>query len=423
MFGLTERVCGQFGSDGLAPLSHISLIGNALPRRCGLATYTSHVFEALRDRFPTLAVDHYAMNDPGQIYDYPDSVIGTIRQEEINDYISAADRIKASGAELVWIQHEFGIFGGPAGVYLLELLERLSVPVAVTLHSVVDLPNGEQRAVMNRLTRCSSKLIVMAEKGRSILKKIYGVPDCKIALIPHGVPDRPFTSPALAKPNFELAGKNVLLTFGLLAPNKGIETMIEAMPAILVAHPNTEYIVAGSTHPHLVAHQGECYRTGLLDLAERLGVSAHVRWIDRFLDQEDLLDLITAADIYITPYLDLKQITSGALSYAVALGKPVISTPYHHAAEIISVENGILAGPGESGAFATAVCSLLGNDRLRQEMAQCAYALGRSMVWRRNAEAAMAEFTASKRSPSPRSSRLWPRVNEGLLERADAFAG
>ena len=423
MFEYVERACGQFRSDRFAPLSHIALIGNALPRRCGLATYTSHLLEALGDRFPTLVVDHYAMNDPGRIYDYPDSVTGTIRQEAINDYIGAAERIEASGAELVWIQHEFGIFGGPAGAHLLELVERLSLPVAVTLHSVVDLPSKQQRAVMDRLNRCSSKFIVMAQKGRFILEKTYGVPDHKIALIPHGVPDRPFTSPALAKPKFELADKNVLLTFGLLSPNKGIETMIEAMPAILAAHPNTVYIVAGSTHPHLVAHEGERYRTGLMHLVERLGVRAQVRWIDRFLDQEDLLDLIAAADIYITPYLDLKQITSGALSYAVALGKPVISTPYHHAAEIIGVENGILAGPGESGAFAPAVCSLLGDDRLRQEMAKCAYALGRSMVWRRNAEAAMVEFTACKRSPTPGPRQRWPRVSASDLGCADAFAG
>lgn len=416
-----ERVCGQFGTARLASLCHIALIGNSLPRRCGLATYTSHVLQALRDRFPTLAVDHYAMNDPGRIYDYPDSVSGTIRQEKIEDYINAAARIEASGAELVFVQHEFGIFGGSAGSYLLKLLERLSIPIVITLHSVIDLPTKEQREVMDRLAQCSSKLIVMAEIGRSILKKIYGVPDRKIALIPHGVPNRPFTSPALSKPHFELGGKNVLLTFGLISPNKGIETMIEAMPAILGAHPNTQYVVAGSTHPHLVAHEGERYRMGLCDLAEQLGVSAHVSWIDEFLDEENLLNLIVAADIYITPYLDLKQITSGALSYAVALGKPVVSTPYYHAVEIISAENGILAGPGETLAFAAAVCTLLANDGLRQRMAQCAYALGRSMIWRRNAEASMAEFIPCKRSPMPHHSGPSHQVDARVLESADAF--
>ena len=362
------------------------------------------------------------MNDPGRIYDYPDSVTFTIRQEEIDDYINAAARIEASEAELVFVQHEFGIFGGPAGSYLLELLERLSVPIVITLHSIVDQPTRDQREVMDRLARCASKLIVMAEKGRSILKKVYGVPDRKIARISHGVPDRPFTSPERSKGHFQLDSKNVLLTFGLISPNKGIETMIEAMPAILAAHPNTQYVIAGSTHPHLVVHEGERYRMGLLDLAEQLGVSAHVSWIDEFLNEEDLLDLIAAADIYITPYLDLKQITSGALSYAVALGKPVVSTPYYHAIEIIRAENGILAGPGDSLAFATAVCILLADDGLRQKMAQCAYGLGRSMVWGRNAEASMAEFISCEHSPMPHHSGPLAQVNARLFKGADAFA-
>ena len=404
MLQSVDRIDGRPGADRLASLSRIALIGNALPRRCGLATYTSHVHQALRDRFPTLAIDHFAMNDPGRIYDYPDSVTDTIRQEEIDDYINAAARIEASGAQLVFVQHEFGIFGGPAGSYLLELLERLSVPIVITLHSVIDLPTKEQREVMDRLAQCSSKLIVMAEKGRSILKKTYGVPDRKIALIPHGVPDRPFTPPERSKGHFELGSKNVLLTFGLISPNKGIETMIEAMPAILAVHPKTQYVVAGSTHPHLVLHEGERYRIGLCDLAERLDVSAHVSWIDKFLDEKDLLDLIAAADIYVTPYLDLKQITSGALSYAVALGKPVISTPYYHAVEIISAKNGILADPGDASAFAAAVCALLADDGRRQDMAQCAYALGRSMIWSRNAEATMAEFVSCKRPPPEKRS-------------------
>ena len=421
MYRRLERIGGWIGPVGPSPLSHIALIGNALPRHCGLATYTSHVFDALKERFPALTVDLYAMNDPGQYYDYPDTVAATIREEWVDDYQRAADRIEASGAELVWVQHEFGIFGGPSGAHLLPLLEQLTIPVAVTLHSVVDLPSEGQRAVMDRLIRCASRLVVMAEKGRSILKVIYGVPHRKIAVIPHGVPDRPFASPALAKPDFGLAGRKVLLTIGLLSPNKGIETMIEAMPAILAAHPDAEYVVAGTTHPHLVAHEGEQYRDGLKDLAERLGVASRVRWVDRFLDQEELLDLIAAADIYITPYLDLKQITSGALSYAVALGKPVVSTPYHHAAEIIGPDNGILAGPGEPDAFAAAVCTMLGDEPLRLRMAQSAYALGRTMVWRRNVEAAMAEFGACT-AALPRSSRAWICVSGEAVERAPAFA-
>jgi glycosyltransferase involved in cell wall biosynthesis len=391
---------GPFGVAARAPLSRIALIGNALPRRCGLATYTSHVFDALRERYPMLRVDFHAINDPGQTYDYPASVTGEIRQEEIGDYASAADEIEARGAGLVWIQHEFGIFGGPSGAHLLRLVERLTIPVAITLHTVVERPSAEQRMVMERLIRASELLIVMAEKGRAILKARYGVPDRKILVIPHGVPDRPFTRPAAAKADFGLAGRNVLMTFGLLSPNKGIETMIEALPAIVAAHPDTDYVVAGATHPHLIVREGERYRSSLKALAERLGVADRLHWVDRFLDQQSLLDLLAAADIYITPYRGLEQITSGTLSYAVALGKPVISTPYHHAVEIIGPGNGILVEPGASAAFAAGVCRLLDDAPLRQGMAQSAYAIGRSMLWRRNVETAMAAFAACARAGS-----------------------
>lgn len=393
---------GWSGPVGRAPLSRIALIGNALPRQCGLATYTSHVLDALRERYPALGVDFYAMNDPGAVYAYPPSVTGVIRQDEVADYRRAADVIAASGAEIAWVQHEFGIFGGPAGIHLLETLERLAIPVAVTLHSVLDRPSLAQRRAMDRLIRASDLLIVMAEKGRAILASLYGVPERKILVIPHGVPDRPFTAPALAKPAFGLGGHKVLLTFGLISPNKGIETMIEAMPAILAAHPDARYVVAGATHPHLVAHAGEAYRDGLKALAERLGVGESLRWIDRFLDQEELLDLIAAADIYVTPYLDLGQITSGTLAYAVALGKPVVSTPYHHAAEIIGPRNGILARAGAPSDFASAINTLLADDPLRHFMAHGAYALGRTMLWQRNVEAAMAGFAGVLGTERPR---------------------
>ena len=372
--------------------SRLALIGNALPRRCGIATYTSHVLDALCDRYPDLDIDLYAMNDPGRSYLYSDEVTGIIRQDEIGDYLRAARMIEARGTGLVWVQHEFGIFGGPAGVHLVTLLENLSSPIALTLHSVLDAPNPEQRAVMERLIRLSDRLIVMAEKGRAILASVYGVPDWQIEVIPHGVPDRPYVDPASGKAAFGLEGRETLLTFGLLSPNKGLETMIEAMPAILADHPHATYVIAGATHPHLVAHEGERYRDGLKARAERLGVGAHVRWIEGFLDQEKLLDLIAAADLYVTPYLDLKQITSGTLAYAVALGKPVVSTPYHHAAEIVGPHNGILVEAGHSAGFAAAISTLLGDPGLRRRMADNAYALGRSMLWPRTVEAAMAAF-------------------------------
>ena len=392
-----------------SPFSHIALIGNALPRRCGLATYTSDVFDALREHFPAMRIDHYAMDDLDGPYAFPPSVTGTIREDEIGDYLDAAGRIEASGAELLWIQHEFGIFGGPAGAHLLALLERVSIPVAITLHTVLERPDPAQRAVMAGLIRASARLIVMADKGRTILRDVYGVPEGKIMVVPHGVPDRPYVSPDRAKPRFGLAGRNVLLTFGLLSPNKGLETVIEALPAILAEHPGTIYIIAGATHPHLLAREGERYRDNLHAIAARLGVAEAVQWLDSFLDQEQLLDLIEAADIYVTPYLNLAQITSGTLSYAVALGKPVVSTPYQHAAEIVGPGNGILVEPGTPGPFAAAVTRLLSDDALRLDMAQNAYALGRTMLWRRNVEASLGGV-AEIRAPLLLPSRMVPSV-------------
>jgi glycosyltransferase involved in cell wall biosynthesis len=392
MYRRLEDMDGPYGVAARAPFSRIALLGNALPRRCGLATYTSHVFDALRARFPEMGVDHYAMNDADRTYDYPSSVTGTLRQEELDDYLDAAERIEASGAELLWVQHEFGIFGGAAGAHLLALVERLSIPVAVTLHTVLDRPAPAQRAVMDRLIRASARLVVMTETGRAILADGHDVPQRKLMVVPHGVPDRPYTPPDRVKARFGLQGRRVLLTFGLLSPNKGIETMIEAMPAILLDHPDTVYVIAGATHPHLLAREGERYREHLQDLAGRLGVAGNIRWIDSFLDQESLLDLIEAADLYVTPYLNLDQVTSGTLSYAVALGKPVVSTPYRHAAELIGPANGLLVEPGASGAFAAAIGRLLGDEALRFRMAHKAYALGRTMVWRRNVEDSMAGF-------------------------------
>lgn len=404
---------------GRAPISRVALIGNATPRQCGIATYTSDTFDALRSRYPAMAIDFYAMNDPGSWYDYPPEVSGVIRQDEVDDYLRTIGRIERSGAQLVWVQHEFGIFGGPAGAHLLRLLEKLSIPIAITLHTVLDEPNRDQRAVMDRLIRVSDRLIVMAEKGRSILKSVYGVPDRQIAVIPHGVPDRTYVDPDLAKPALGLAGRKVMLTFGLVSPNKGIETMIEAMPAILAEHPDSVYVIAGATHPHLVAREGERYRDGLKALAERLGVASNLRWIEDFLDQEHLLDLIAASDIYVTPYQHLKQITSGTLSYAVALGKPVISTPYHHAAEIVGPDNGILADPGDVPAFASAACGLLRDEDRRRRMALHAYALGRSMIWRCNVEAAMAQFAACSRTAS-RPGQAGPQIALRGFEQAIA---
>lgn len=370
-------------------IQHIALIGNFLPRKCGIATYTTDTHAALKARFPDLRVDVYAMDDHPGRYDYPDAVTGSIPQQERPAYIETARRIEASGAQALWVQHEYGIYGGPAGEHLIALLDRLSIPVIATLHTVLERPNPDERRVMEALLRRASRVIVMAEKGREILKRVHGADDKKIAMIPHGVPDRPFADPEDFKPRFGWQGREVILTFGLLAPSKGIETMIEAMPAIAEARPDSLYVILGATHPNLVAHEGEAYRDRLKALADELGVAEHVAFVDGFVEQDELLDYLQAADVYATPYPNPAQITSGTLSYAVAVGKPVVSTPYIHATEILAQEHGVLVPFNDSAAFAREIGRLLADKDARLALAHRAYARGRTMLWPRLAETAM----------------------------------
>ncbi|MES2442007.1 MAG: glycosyltransferase [Pseudomonadota bacterium] len=365
---------------------HIALIGNFLPRKCGLATYTTDVFNALRDRFPDLAVDVYAMDDHPGRYAYPPEVTRAIPQDDRSAYLDAARAIEASGAQALWIQHEYGIYGGPAGELLIALIDRLSIPVIATLHTVLEKPSADERRVMEALLRRSARVIVMAEKGREILKRVHGVDDRKVVMIPHGVPDRDFLDPDLLKPRFGWEGREVVLTFGLLAPNKGIETMIEAMPEIVAARPQALYVVLGATHPNLVAHEGELYRDRLAAMVADKGLADHVRFVDAFVEQDELLDYLQASDIYATPYSNPAQITSGTLSYAVGVGKAVISTPYVHATEILADGHGVIVDFGDSAAFAREIIALLSDKGAREALSARAYARGRTMVWQQLAE-------------------------------------
>ena len=291
-------------------LRKIALIGNNSPRLCGIATFTRDVRNGLLEAFPGLAIDIYAMNDRGMRYDYPSEVVCSIDQDDLVSYARAAHRINASGADVVCVQHEYGIFGGAAGAHLLKLLDRVTAPVVVTLHTVLEQPTPDQRAVIEALARRAAKLIVMAEKGRRILRDVHGIAEDRIAVVLHGAPDRAMGDGEAMKRRFGYDGRRVLLTFGLLSPNKGIETMIRAMPAIAARHPDALYVILGATHPHLVAQEGEAYRERLVALAEELGVAKHVQFIDGFLEQSRLLDFIAAADIYVTPYLNEAQIVS-----------------------------------------------------------------------------------------------------------------
>ena len=373
-------------------INHIAIIGNHPPRRCGIASFTDDVRQAVTAARPDLKADVYSMDEPGSLHSYPGHVVCQISQNDLADYRAAARRINDSGAQIVCVQHEYGIFGGPAGVLLFQLLDHVQAPVVVTLHTVLQNPDVDQRDVLERLARRASKLIVMAEKGRVLLEQVHGIARDKIAVVPHGVPDRPLADIAAAKRRFGFEGREILLTFGLLSPNKGIETMIRALPEIAARHPGVLYVVLGATHPQLVARDGEAYRDSIVRLAQELGVENHVRFINQFTETEQLLDYLEAVDVYVTPYLNEAQITSGTLSYAIALGKPVVSSPYWHAMEVVTPETGALAPFGDHDVFAREISGLLADDARRERARECAYRLGRTMIWPRLAKAYLEIF-------------------------------
>jgi glycosyltransferase involved in cell wall biosynthesis len=382
----------------LRAVRRVVLIGNYPPRRCGIATFTCDVREALMEAFPELSCDVVAMTDEGAHYDYPEEVRFTIRQNEPMDYLEAARRINASAPDVVCVQHEFGIFGGPAGEHLIKLLDALTCPVVSALHTVLEKPNGDQRRVFDRLIARSSSLIVMAERGREMLQRVWRVPADKIVVVPHGAPDQPMIDTAAAKARLGFAGREVLFTFGLLSPNKGIETAIRAIPAIAAVCPEVLYVVLGATHPHLVAQEGEAYRDSLQALVDELGVRKNVRFINAYTDTPKLLDYLRAADIYLTPYLNEAQITSGTLSYAAALGKPIISTPYWHAQELLADGRGVLTPFGDVDAISRAAIDLLSEPKGMLELRQRIYAATRETVWSKLAERYVHTFAVTPRA-------------------------
>jgi glycosyltransferase involved in cell wall biosynthesis len=321
-----------FGADsaGRAPARRLALIGGFAPRKCGIATFTTDVFEQLALHHPELSVDLHVIDSPTEPLTYPEAR-SVIRADQPEDYRIAARRINEDAVDAVWLQHEYGIFGGDCGAMVLELVDRIAAPLIVTLHTVLAQPSAQQRAVLDHILDRASGVMVMSEHGRDLLDKVYGVEPARVTVIAHGAPDRPFGRNADFKARAGLAGKNVIMTFGLLGQGKGLETAIEALPAIVAAHPDTVYRIVGATHPNLVAAEGEAYRDSLMALAQDLGVADHVLWDNRFLETSELLDQLEACDIYLTPYPNLQQSTSGTLSYAVALGKAVVSTPYLHA--------------------------------------------------------------------------------------------
>lgn len=383
----------------MTPPRRIAFIGNSLPRRCGIATFTTDLQRAISASRPDLETCIVAMTDHGHAYDYPSVVAFQINDHKIEDYVRAADFLNAGRFDAVCLQHEFGIFGGDAGSHILALLSRLTMPVVTTLHTVLSEPTAVQRLVLERIVEASSKVVVMAKKARELLRSVYQVPDEKIEVIPHGIPDVAFVSPDAAKKNLGFSGRSVILTFGLLSPNKGIEVMIDAMPSILKQRADAVYVVLGATHPNLVRDQGEAYRESLMARVRKLGVEDHVVFLDQFVDQATLLEFISMSDVYVTPYLNEAQMTSGTLAYSFGLGKPVVSTPYWHARELLSDGRGVLVPFGDATAISSEIAELLTDDVRRQAMRKRAYATSRSMTWERTAARYMSVFDSAQQGP------------------------
>jgi glycosyltransferase involved in cell wall biosynthesis len=381
-------------------IKQIAFLGDHLPRHCGIATFTSDICDAMAAEFPHCQCVVGAVNDRPEGYDYPARIRFEIDENELDSYRRAADFLNVNNVEIISVQHEFGIYGGPAGGHLLALLRDVHMPVITTLHTVLREPNPDQQALMRQLDQLSNRFIVMADRGKSFLEEVYGIASEKIDVIPHGIPDLPFIDPNFNKDQFGVEGKTVLLTFGLLSPNKGIEHVIEGLPAILEAYPNVVYIILGATHPNVMAREGESYRLRLERLAQDRGVASHVIFYNRFVTLEELKEFIGAADIYITPYLNESQITSGTLAYTFGAGKAVISTPYWHARELLAEDRGILVPFADPKAIAEGVKRFLSDPVLMTATRKKAWKLGRKMIWPVVAARYMESFERARASLS-----------------------
>jgi glycosyltransferase involved in cell wall biosynthesis len=370
----------------------IAVVGNYLPRHCGIATFTTDLCDAIHAEYGATELLALPVNDTEEGYTYPARVRFELSEDNLASYRQAADFLNFSNIDLVCLQHEYGIFGGRAGAHILELLRRLRMPFATTLHTVLRDPNPDQRAVMQEIASLSDRMIVMSQHSAEILQEVFEVSADKIDLIPHGIPDLPFTDPSFYKDEFGTEGKDVLLTFGLLSPNKGIENVIRALPKILSRHSNVVYMVSGATHPHILRREGDTYRHSLQKLAKDLGVEDYVIFRNRFVSPQEMVELIGAADIYITPYKHKAQVVSGTLAYALSAGKAIISTPYLHAIELLDDERGVLVPFDDPEALAAKTVELLDNHTARHAMRKRAYLYARDMVWNRVAQKYMKSF-------------------------------
>src|SRR6266404_2792536 len=391
----------------------LAFIGDYLPRKCGIATFTADLYASVASQFKDTRCFVVPVNDNEEGYDYPAEVRFEIQEQDLSSYHRAADFLNITNVGAVSLQHEFGIFGGKAGSYIVPLLRALKMPVVTTLHSILREPNPDQRRVMEQILEHSTRVVVMSQRGRELLQEVFGAPEDKLDVIAHGIPDMQFVDPNFYKDKFGVEGRLVLLTFGLLSPNKGIEHMLNALPAILAEFPNLVYIVLGATHPNLLRDQGETYRFSLERLAKKNKVEKNVIFYNRFVDIEELKEFIGAADLYITPYLNEAQITSGTLAYAFGAGKAVVSTPYWHAHELLAEDRGVLVPFADSKALAREVIGLLADEPRRHAIRKNAYMLGREMIWENVGRLYMRCFEKARleRAPLSRKSLATKTLN------------
>ena len=377
-------------------INRIAFIGNYLPRQCGIATFTTDLCEAIAAEYSETTCIALPVNDVEAGYTYPARVRFELTEKDIDSYRRAADFLNINSVDLVCLQHEYGIFGGQAGSHILALLRELRMPIVTTLHTILRDPDSDQRRVFEEVAALSDRLVVMSERGAEFLQAVYRVLPEKIDLIPHGIPDLPFVDPSYHKDLFGVEGKIVLLSFGLLSANKGIENVIAALPTIVARYPNVVYMILGATHPHVKRLDGETYRLSLQWQAQAKGVEGQVIFYNRFVSLEELVEFIGAADIYITPYLNPAQTVSGTLAYTLGAGKAVISTPYWYAEEMLAEERGMLVPFRDPAALAEQVIHLLDNEAKRHAMRKRAYQFGREMIWPQVAHRYMESFERAR---------------------------
>jgi glycosyltransferase involved in cell wall biosynthesis len=363
----------------------MSVVGTYMPRRCGIATFTADLTQALILAAPEARVRALALNDRVTGYAYPSEVEFEIDESKLRDYHLAADYLNMNRTRVVSIQHEFGIYGGQDGSHILKFMSKLRMPIVTTLHTVLRRPTESQRRVVGELAALSDRLVVMSQNGHDFLVEVYGIDDAKIEIIPHGIPDTPFIDPNYYKEQFGVAGKKVLLSFGLLSPNKGYEYMIRALPAIAERHPDVVYLILGATHPNVFKQSGESYRFELQKMSRDLHLDDRVIFHDRYVDIAELCEFLGTSDIYVTPYISVEQITSGTLAYAMGAGKPVVSTPFWHAEEMLADGRGRLVPARDSHALASTIIDLLDHEAIRHSIRRAAYLYSRSSIWSESA--------------------------------------